>query len=156
MFKHSLLIFSVCFCAASGEPTFSARFFLVVVELTPTGRSLLHMWHLHLAARPITMGGYFEQKTYSSQDVGKKLIHSRFRTSPFYLLFCLIPNQIDEWHIQGQFDSWESHKNLKSTLLLYWAITVKFWNFLYGIDHWPEIVFEHPKKLRCFDNILRN
>ncbi|AWP07358.1 putative dmX-like protein 1 [Scophthalmus maximus] len=41
--------------AASGEPTFSARFFLVVVELTPTGRSLLHMWHLHLAARPITM-----------------------------------------------------------------------------------------------------
>uniref|UniRef100_A0A4W6C758 Dmx like 1 n=1 Tax=Lates calcarifer TaxID=8187 RepID=A0A4W6C758_LATCA len=40
---------------ASGEPTFSARFFLVVVELTPTGRSLLHMWHLHLAARPITM-----------------------------------------------------------------------------------------------------
>uniref|UniRef100_A0A8D3DNU3 Dmx like 1 n=1 Tax=Scophthalmus maximus TaxID=52904 RepID=A0A8D3DNU3_SCOMX len=37
------------------EPTFSARFFLVVVELTPTGRSLLHMWHLHLAARPITM-----------------------------------------------------------------------------------------------------
>uniref|UniRef100_A0A665TI97 Dmx like 1 n=1 Tax=Echeneis naucrates TaxID=173247 RepID=A0A665TI97_ECHNA len=40
---------------ASGEPTFSARFFLVVVELTPTGRSLLHMWHLHLAARPVTM-----------------------------------------------------------------------------------------------------
>uniref|UniRef100_A0A8D3CVN5 Dmx like 1 n=1 Tax=Scophthalmus maximus TaxID=52904 RepID=A0A8D3CVN5_SCOMX len=39
----------------AGEPTFSARFFLVVVELTPTGRSLLHMWHLHLAARPITM-----------------------------------------------------------------------------------------------------
>uniref|UniRef100_A0A3B4YD77 Dmx like 1 n=1 Tax=Seriola lalandi dorsalis TaxID=1841481 RepID=A0A3B4YD77_SERLL len=41
--------------AASGDPTFSARFFLVVVELTPTGRSLLHMWHLHLAARPVTM-----------------------------------------------------------------------------------------------------
>uniref|UniRef100_A0A665TIK5 Dmx like 1 n=1 Tax=Echeneis naucrates TaxID=173247 RepID=A0A665TIK5_ECHNA len=40
---------------ASGEPTFSARFFLVVVELTPTGRSLLHMWHLHLAARPETL-----------------------------------------------------------------------------------------------------
>lgn len=46
-------------CAASSEPTFSARFFLVVVELTPTGRSLLHMWHLHLVARPVTMGGYF-------------------------------------------------------------------------------------------------
>ncbi|XP_068560082.1 dmX-like protein 1 isoform X1 [Cebidichthys violaceus] len=41
--------------AASSKATFSARFFLVVVELTPTGRSLLHMWHLHLAARPITM-----------------------------------------------------------------------------------------------------
>ncbi|XP_071339407.1 dmX-like protein 1 isoform X4 [Trachinotus anak] len=41
---------------ASGELTFSARFFLVVVELTLTGRSLLHMWHLHLAARPVTMG----------------------------------------------------------------------------------------------------
>ncbi|XP_071339406.1 dmX-like protein 1 isoform X3 [Trachinotus anak] len=40
---------------ASGELTFSARFFLVVVELTLTGRSLLHMWHLHLAARPVTM-----------------------------------------------------------------------------------------------------
>ncbi|RVE67998.1 hypothetical protein OJAV_G00087590 [Oryzias javanicus] len=31
------------------EPAFSARFFLVVVELTQTGRSLLHMWQLHLA-----------------------------------------------------------------------------------------------------------
>nr|XP_040051616.1 dmX-like protein 1 isoform X2 [Gasterosteus aculeatus aculeatus] len=40
---------------ASSQAAFSARFFLVVVELTPTGRSLLHMWHLHLAARPITM-----------------------------------------------------------------------------------------------------
>ncbi|KAK5932313.1 hypothetical protein CgunFtcFv8_004030 [Champsocephalus gunnari] len=39
---------------ASSDTAFSARFFLVVVELTPTGRSLLHMWHLHLAARPIT------------------------------------------------------------------------------------------------------
>ncbi|TNN22085.1 DmX-like protein 1 [Liparis tanakae] len=43
---------------ASSKAAFSARFFLVVVELTPSGRSLLHMWHLHLAARPITMGGY--------------------------------------------------------------------------------------------------
>ncbi|XP_039659423.1 dmX-like protein 1 isoform X3 [Perca fluviatilis] len=41
--------------AASSKAAFSARFFLVVVELTPTGRSLLHMWHLHLAAQPITM-----------------------------------------------------------------------------------------------------
>ncbi|XP_041643935.1 dmX-like protein 1 isoform X1 [Cheilinus undulatus] len=40
---------------ASSEPTFSARFFLVVVELTPAGRSLLHMWHLHIAALPVTM-----------------------------------------------------------------------------------------------------
>ncbi|XP_008287374.1 dmX-like protein 1 isoform X2 [Stegastes partitus] len=40
---------------ASSQPAFSARFFLVVVELTPTGRSVLHMWHLHLAARPVAM-----------------------------------------------------------------------------------------------------
>ncbi|XP_056274055.1 dmX-like protein 1 isoform X3 [Pseudoliparis swirei] len=40
---------------ASSKVAFSARFFLVVVELTPSGRSLLHMWHLHLAARPIIM-----------------------------------------------------------------------------------------------------
>ncbi|XP_026177170.1 dmX-like protein 1 isoform X2 [Mastacembelus armatus] len=40
---------------ASNMSAFSARFFLVVVELTPTGRSVLHMWHLHLAARPVTI-----------------------------------------------------------------------------------------------------
>uniref|UniRef100_A0A3Q2DCI4 Dmx like 1 n=1 Tax=Cyprinodon variegatus TaxID=28743 RepID=A0A3Q2DCI4_CYPVA len=33
---------------SSSKPAFSGHFFLVVVELTPTGRSLLHMWHLHL------------------------------------------------------------------------------------------------------------
>uniref|UniRef100_A0A8K9UYG8 Dmx like 1 n=1 Tax=Oncorhynchus mykiss TaxID=8022 RepID=A0A8K9UYG8_ONCMY len=32
------------------QPGFSARFFLVVVEFTQTGRSFLHMWHLQLAA----------------------------------------------------------------------------------------------------------
>ncbi|XP_056151109.1 dmX-like protein 1 [Lampris incognitus] len=41
--------------AASSQPGFSARFFLVVVEFTQRGCSLLHMWHLHLAACPITM-----------------------------------------------------------------------------------------------------
>ncbi|KAL0979806.1 hypothetical protein UPYG_G00189980 [Umbra pygmaea] len=39
----------------SSQPSFSARFFLVVVEFTQTGTSLLHMWHLHLSACPITM-----------------------------------------------------------------------------------------------------
>uniref|UniRef100_A0A3B4BDG4 RAVE complex protein Rav1 C-terminal domain-containing protein n=1 Tax=Periophthalmus magnuspinnatus TaxID=409849 RepID=A0A3B4BDG4_9GOBI len=34
----------------SSPPLFSARFFLVVVEITGTGRSLLHMWHLCLNA----------------------------------------------------------------------------------------------------------
>uniref|UniRef100_A0A8C2XDJ5 Dmx like 1 n=1 Tax=Cyclopterus lumpus TaxID=8103 RepID=A0A8C2XDJ5_CYCLU len=52
----NILCTSVFLPAASSKAAFSARFFLVVVELTPTGRSLLHMWHLHLAARPITMG----------------------------------------------------------------------------------------------------
>uniref|UniRef100_A0A3P9PH28 Dmx like 1 n=1 Tax=Poecilia reticulata TaxID=8081 RepID=A0A3P9PH28_POERE len=41
--------------AGCSKPAFSGRFFLVVVELTPTGRSLLHMWHLHLAACPVTI-----------------------------------------------------------------------------------------------------
>ncbi|KAM4616891.1 dmX-like protein 1 [Polymixia lowei] len=40
---------------ASSKSGFSARFFLVVVEFTQTGRSVLHMWHLHLAAQPVTM-----------------------------------------------------------------------------------------------------
>ncbi|KAJ8380975.1 hypothetical protein SKAU_G00017530 [Synaphobranchus kaupii] len=34
---------------------FSARFFLVVLEYTQSGRSLLHMWHLQLAALQITV-----------------------------------------------------------------------------------------------------
>ncbi|XP_043103136.1 dmX-like protein 1 isoform X3 [Puntigrus tetrazona] len=34
---------------------FSARFFLVVLELTQSGRSLLHMWHLQLDAVPVIM-----------------------------------------------------------------------------------------------------
>ncbi|KAG5841430.1 hypothetical protein ANANG_G00199430 [Anguilla anguilla] len=34
---------------------FSARFFLVVLEYTQTGRSLLHMWHLQLAALQVTV-----------------------------------------------------------------------------------------------------
>uniref|UniRef100_A0AAQ4RHA1 Dmx like 1 n=1 Tax=Gasterosteus aculeatus aculeatus TaxID=481459 RepID=A0AAQ4RHA1_GASAC len=59
---------------ASSQAAFSARFFLVVVELTPTGRSLLHMWHLHLAARPITMGEHF---------CTKDSIHSTFSFDTF-------------------------------------------------------------------------
>ncbi|KAG7489192.1 dmX 1 isoform X1 [Solea senegalensis] len=61
---------------ASSEATFSARFFLVVVEVTPKGRSLLHMWHLHLAAQPIIMeetktetpmnSSHFDFDTFSS------------------------------------------------------------------------------------------
>ncbi|KAM3868516.1 dmX-like protein 1 [Diretmus argenteus] len=47
------------------QPAFSARFFLVVVEFTPTGRSLLHMWHLHLVARHVTME---EPKALSEKD----------------------------------------------------------------------------------------
>uniref|UniRef100_A0AAX7TRF8 RAVE complex protein Rav1 C-terminal domain-containing protein n=1 Tax=Astatotilapia calliptera TaxID=8154 RepID=A0AAX7TRF8_ASTCA len=56
--ETQLLHFSCLYliaAASSSKPAFSARFFLVVVELSPTGRSLLHMWHLHLAARPVTM-----------------------------------------------------------------------------------------------------
>nr|XP_019954783.1 PREDICTED: dmX-like protein 1 isoform X2 [Paralichthys olivaceus] len=65
---------------ASGEPTFSARFFLVVVELTPTGRSLLHMWHLHLAARPITME---ETKTEKDATTASPMNSSHFDFDTF-------------------------------------------------------------------------
>lgn len=45
------------FCVpACGQPVFSARFFLVVIEATPTGRSLLHMWLLQLSAQPVASG----------------------------------------------------------------------------------------------------
>ncbi|XP_066499855.1 dmX-like protein 1 isoform X2 [Hoplias malabaricus] len=40
---------------ASSPALFSARFFLVVIELTQSRRSLLHMWHLQLAAGPINI-----------------------------------------------------------------------------------------------------
>ncbi|XP_061623672.1 dmX-like protein 1 isoform X4 [Phyllopteryx taeniolatus] len=50
-------------CFAHNKPTFAASFFLVVVELTPSGRSLLQMWHLHLAAKPVTM-----DETFSPRD----------------------------------------------------------------------------------------
>lgn len=59
LFFHCLnqqYLLCFCFLLVSGQPTFSARFFLVVVELTPTGRSLLHMWHLQLTARPVILG----------------------------------------------------------------------------------------------------
>ncbi|KAK1801253.1 hypothetical protein P4O66_022937 [Electrophorus voltai] len=42
--------------SASTSTLFSARFFLVVMEFTQSGRSLLHMWHLQLAAIPVAMG----------------------------------------------------------------------------------------------------
>nr|XP_054587570.1 dmX-like protein 1 isoform X2 [Nothobranchius furzeri] len=51
-------------CNDSSKPAFSRRFFLVVVELSPTGRSLLHMWHLHLAACPVTI-----EETAAQKDI---------------------------------------------------------------------------------------
>lgn len=59
-----LFLFLFLLPATSGKPTFSARFFLVVIEVTPAGRSLLHMWHLHLAARPVTMGERFKRNAF--------------------------------------------------------------------------------------------
>lgn len=40
----------------SSRSIFSARFFLVVLEFSHSGRSILHMWHLHLDADPVIMG----------------------------------------------------------------------------------------------------
>lgn len=39
----------------SSHMLFSARFFLVVLEFSHSGRSILHMWHLHLDADPVIM-----------------------------------------------------------------------------------------------------
>lgn len=41
--------------SVSRQTLFSARFFLVVVEITQSRRSLLHMWHLQLHAEPVSM-----------------------------------------------------------------------------------------------------
>ncbi|XP_076005529.1 dmX-like protein 1 [Genypterus blacodes] len=69
---------------ASNQPTFSARFFLVVVELTPTGRSFLHMWHLHLAARNVTMEEPNAEKdaTRASPMSNSQFNFESFPTSP--------------------------------------------------------------------------
>ncbi|KAM9858347.1 dmX-like protein 1 [Aulostomus maculatus] len=64
----------------SSRPTFSARFFLVVVELTPKGRSLLHMWHLHLAARPVTMD---ETTPMKDETSASSMNSSRFTFDSF-------------------------------------------------------------------------
>uniref|UniRef100_A0A8C7D6C8 Dmx like 1 n=1 Tax=Oncorhynchus kisutch TaxID=8019 RepID=A0A8C7D6C8_ONCKI len=65
---------------ASSQPGFSARFFLVVVEFTKTGRSFLHMWHLQLAtgAPPekenmtsSPMNSSFSFETFSSPSAQK-------------------------------------------------------------------------------------
>ncbi len=59
------LIVLVVFCAVSwrlvlcsvpSRTLFSARFFLVVLEITESSRSMLHMWHLQLDAVPVVMG----------------------------------------------------------------------------------------------------
>uniref|UniRef100_A0A3Q3FRG6 Dmx like 1 n=1 Tax=Labrus bergylta TaxID=56723 RepID=A0A3Q3FRG6_9LABR len=64
----------------SCEPAFSARFFLVVVELTPTGRSLLHMWHLYIAALPVTMD---ETSSATNATPASPLNSSRFSYDMF-------------------------------------------------------------------------
>ncbi|XP_019742626.1 dmX-like protein 1 isoform X1 [Hippocampus comes] len=68
-------------CSAQNKPTFAASFFLVVVELTPSGQSLLQMWHLHLAAKPVTMA----DETFSPRDTptAASINHSQFNFDPF-------------------------------------------------------------------------
>lgn len=77
----SKLVVSVCFSSGSRRPVFSARFFLVVVELTPSGRSLLHMWHLQLDAQPITMG---ELTNINQFKTAKKVLIKLHQTNIFF------------------------------------------------------------------------
>ncbi|XP_072289928.1 dmX-like protein 1 [Eucyclogobius newberryi] len=50
----------------SSRPLFSARFFLVVIELTGAGRSLLHMWHLCLNALSVSTEETVSEKGLST------------------------------------------------------------------------------------------
>uniref|UniRef100_A0A672IQT8 Dmx like 1 n=1 Tax=Salarias fasciatus TaxID=181472 RepID=A0A672IQT8_SALFA len=56
----------------SHESAFSASFFLVVVERTSTGRSFLHMWHLHLKSSRLLMvspiGRVFSEETVIQKE----------------------------------------------------------------------------------------
>ncbi|XP_064867474.1 dmX-like protein 1 isoform X4 [Oncorhynchus nerka] len=66
---------------ASSQPGFSARFFLVVVEFTQTGRSFLHMWHLQLAAGQITMdetGAPPEKENMTSSPINSSFSFETF------------------------------------------------------------------------------
>ncbi|XP_055025061.2 dmX-like protein 1 isoform X2 [Misgurnus anguillicaudatus] len=79
----------------SSRTLFSARFFLVVLEFTRSGRSLLHMWRLHLEAEPVIMdesqtppvtspenSSQFNFETFSSPQTRKsKLNTSNLQTA---------------------------------------------------------------------------
>ncbi|XP_048835403.1 dmX-like protein 1 isoform X1 [Brienomyrus brachyistius] len=45
-------------------PSFSARFFLVVMEYSQSGRTLLHMWHLQLSALQASAGVPLDSSSY--------------------------------------------------------------------------------------------
>uniref|UniRef100_A0A8D2MGG2 Dmx like 1 n=1 Tax=Zonotrichia albicollis TaxID=44394 RepID=A0A8D2MGG2_ZONAL len=49
---------------------FSEKFYLIVIEYTQT-RSLLHMWHLHLKAIPVSIETIQTEELYSSPDPEK-------------------------------------------------------------------------------------
>ncbi|CAL1615577.1 unnamed protein product [Knipowitschia caucasica] len=68
----------------SSPPTFSARFFLVVVELTGMGRSFLHMWHLSLNALTVTMEESAAEKNLStaSSSSNSQLHFNDYSVSP--------------------------------------------------------------------------
>ncbi|XP_060787870.1 dmX-like protein 1 isoform X2 [Neoarius graeffei] len=63
----------------SGLALFWARFFLVVIEFTQSRRSILHMWHLQLAATPVIMG---ETSTPANTDTVASPFISNLQSNP--------------------------------------------------------------------------
>uniref|UniRef100_A0A672KKH7 Dmx like 1 n=1 Tax=Sinocyclocheilus grahami TaxID=75366 RepID=A0A672KKH7_SINGR len=55
VFEEDLILGSEKVDDFPSRTLFSARFYLVVVEITQSGRSLLHMWHLQLDAVPVRL-----------------------------------------------------------------------------------------------------
>uniref|UniRef100_A0A8C9ZV57 Dmx like 1 n=1 Tax=Sander lucioperca TaxID=283035 RepID=A0A8C9ZV57_SANLU len=151
--------------AASSKAAFSARFFLVVVELTPTGRSLLHMWHLHLAAQPITMGGYFEHKITQKSKPCTSNLQSACRlsltTHRLYSQEMALPEGVEAISVTPSSGHLSASCSLPADRVPYLLATscsdrkVRFWrcnviasepsimdNLVYQWEEWPLLVEE--------------
>uniref|UniRef100_A0A671UU96 Dmx like 1 n=1 Tax=Sparus aurata TaxID=8175 RepID=A0A671UU96_SPAAU len=149
----------------SSEPAFSARFFLVVVELTPTGRSLLHMWHLHLAARPVTMEETATEKEPTTSKACTSNLQSACRlsltTRRLYSQEMSLPEGVEAISVTPSAGHLSASCSLPAGLVPYLIATscsdgkVRFWrcnvtatkpfsmdDLVYQWEEWPMLVEE--------------